>query len=326
MSVAMKPSISIIICNYNYELYVGEAIASALGQTYPPKEIVVVDDGSTDGSREKIAQFDGIKTIFKANGGQTSGVRAALAEVSGDLTLILDSDDYLLPHACETIVAQWRKGITLVQYRLEKRTNDGVVKGYYPDPPFLHGGERAFVLKYGFIPASPTSGNAFDTSHVKNAFASNQARDRSYTDGYLIFTAPLYGDVLSLDEVLGVYRLHGANVTSLTQGKTIRYLKNYVGTNFSHRQGLAHHVAALGISPRPAKSYLSPYEWRAALQLKRLSPDEPEVANYSSIEIMFRGIWGFFRFPKIPLAKRVLNVAAMGVMTFAPVSVVRRTL
>ena len=49
------PLVSIVVNNYNYDQFLREAIDSALNQTYPSKEVIVVDDGSTDGSREIIA-------------------------------------------------------------------------------------------------------------------------------------------------------------------------------------------------------------------------------------------------------------------------------
>jgi len=58
------PLISIIITNFNYAAYLAEAIGSALAQTHKGVEVIVVDDGSTDGSREVIAGFDGIRVMF----------------------------------------------------------------------------------------------------------------------------------------------------------------------------------------------------------------------------------------------------------------------
>jgi len=61
----MKPSISVIIPNYNYGRFLSEAIESVLAQIYPCEEIIVVDDGSTDESFEVLASYekDGIKVI-----------------------------------------------------------------------------------------------------------------------------------------------------------------------------------------------------------------------------------------------------------------------
>ena len=70
--------VSIIICNYNYGAMLSDAIKSTLAQDYPLVEIIVVDDGSTDDSRQVIARYPTLNAIFKVNSGQTSAVRAVL--------------------------------------------------------------------------------------------------------------------------------------------------------------------------------------------------------------------------------------------------------
>ena len=67
-----SPLATIVINNYNYQQYVGQAIETALQQSYDNVEVLVVDDGSTDDSRKVIDQFDGITKIYKDNIGQLS--------------------------------------------------------------------------------------------------------------------------------------------------------------------------------------------------------------------------------------------------------------
>src|SRR5207302_4981495 len=87
---------SVVVNNHNYERFVGEAVESALAQTYPHTEVVVVDDGSTDGSRDVLERFRGdIQLVLKPNGGQRSAFNAGLERSSGDLVCFLDADDTL---------------------------------------------------------------------------------------------------------------------------------------------------------------------------------------------------------------------------------------
>ena len=66
-------SVTIAICNYNYERFLAEAIDSALAQDYPHTSVLVVDDGSTDRSREIILSYGSrIRSVLKENGGQVS--------------------------------------------------------------------------------------------------------------------------------------------------------------------------------------------------------------------------------------------------------------
>src|ERR1700733_6356835 len=90
--------VTILINNYNYGRYLSKAIESALAQNYSDFEIIVVDDGSTDESREVIARYAGkIKPVLKLNGGQASAFNAGYAASRGDIICLLDSDDWFLP-------------------------------------------------------------------------------------------------------------------------------------------------------------------------------------------------------------------------------------
>src|SRR5262245_61685550 len=96
--MAKEPLVSIIINNYNYGRFLEEAINSALDQTYRKTEVIVVDDGSTDNSRQVIADHnDQIITVLKDNGGQASAFNAGFIRSHGEIIIFLDSDDILLP-------------------------------------------------------------------------------------------------------------------------------------------------------------------------------------------------------------------------------------
>ena len=86
--------ISAVIPCYNAAAFIGEAIDSALGQSRPPDEIVVVDDGSTDASAEVIRGFGArVRLVVQPNGGIGAARNRSLAEASGDGIAFLDADD-----------------------------------------------------------------------------------------------------------------------------------------------------------------------------------------------------------------------------------------
>jgi glycosyltransferase involved in cell wall biosynthesis len=98
MAINQNPTVSVVIPTYNYGRFISMAIDSALGQTLPPMEIIVVDDGSTDDTAEVCARYGGkIRYIRKENGGPSSARNAGIAAATGDLIALLDADDRWLP-------------------------------------------------------------------------------------------------------------------------------------------------------------------------------------------------------------------------------------
>jgi glycosyltransferase involved in cell wall biosynthesis len=94
------PSLCIVVNNYNYASYLGEALDSALKQINPDDELIVVDDGSTDASADILALYErrsGVRIIRQKNQGQMKAVRVGIKAAKTDVVVLLDSDDVLLP-------------------------------------------------------------------------------------------------------------------------------------------------------------------------------------------------------------------------------------
>jgi glycosyltransferase involved in cell wall biosynthesis len=101
-----RPLVSVLIPAYNVEEFVAAAIESALVQTYPHVEVVVVNDGSTDGTAAAIAPFrDRIVYVDQPNRGLAGARNAAIAAASGPVLALLDADDLWLPDRLEQCVA-----------------------------------------------------------------------------------------------------------------------------------------------------------------------------------------------------------------------------
>lgn len=92
------PTVSVLICTYNRVDLLPQAVASARAQSWPC-EIVVVNDGSTDGTRAWLDTQDDLVVIHQENGGKPSALNAAMVASRGEALLILDDDDLLLPGA-----------------------------------------------------------------------------------------------------------------------------------------------------------------------------------------------------------------------------------
>jgi len=93
-SPTTAPTISVIIPNFNRGALVAETIANMLGQTLPPLEVIVVDDGSTDDSRQVIGSFGGkVRLLCQDNRGPGAARNAGLLAAQGEFIQFMDSDD-----------------------------------------------------------------------------------------------------------------------------------------------------------------------------------------------------------------------------------------
>jgi Glycosyltransferases involved in cell wall biogenesis len=209
-----QPFISVIINNYNYAQFVGTAIESALAQTYPHREIIVVDDGSTDESREVIQRYaDRVRVIFKENGGQASAFHAGVAASRGEVICFLDADDYWAPHLLERVAARWDDSLAMVEWRMECVDADGQSLGRtLPSRRPPEGDLRPLLLRSISYPWTPTSGNAFSRRAVEAVFPLDESFWRISADVPLLMGAPFYGKFAFIDETLSFYRVHGGNL------------------------------------------------------------------------------------------------------------------
>jgi glycosyltransferase involved in cell wall biosynthesis len=98
------PTFSVVIAAYNAAATIAEAVESALAQTLPPLEVIVCDDGSTDGTGAALEPYlDHIVHIRKKRGGAASARNATLARARGDFVAVLDSDDAFLPERLKAL-------------------------------------------------------------------------------------------------------------------------------------------------------------------------------------------------------------------------------
>lgn len=128
--------VSIIIPAYNAERWLGRAIDSALGQTCRDVEIVVVNDGSTDGTLQLAKGYDDprISVFSIANGGQANARNVAIGKAKGEWMTFLDADDLLAPRAVELMLAAAvESGAEMVEGRMQRGGRPG-----FDDDPFRY--------------------------------------------------------------------------------------------------------------------------------------------------------------------------------------------
>jgi len=212
-----RPLVSICVPNYNNGRYLEACLASALAQTWPEVEVVVVDDASTDDSMAVAAGFgDRIRLYRNAtNQGQPATTNRCVELARGEYIVILHSDDQLLPHFAERlapILEQDSRVGMAVGERLE--TDEGGVPrsiaAFYNTDCLIPGEKQAKVFMFmSFLPCQVLVrrqvfrdvGGA-DPHHVVNL------------DGLLWFKCALAGDVAYIREPVGIYRVHGESTTA----------------------------------------------------------------------------------------------------------------
>lgn len=207
-------SFAIVITCYNYGHYVGQAIESALAQTRPADEIIVLDDGSTDNSASVIASYRGrVKPVFQNNQGYKEAINRGFRETSADIVLFLDADDALHPAALEKVEKAWCPGLAKVQFDLEIIDGEGRRLGRrfanFSRDISCRDNAAAFRTT-GTYRWPVTSGNAHARQFLEQVMPLIPPVGH---DGVLNTIAPLYGGVYTIGEALGVYRLHGRNMS-----------------------------------------------------------------------------------------------------------------
>jgi glycosyltransferase involved in cell wall biosynthesis/SAM-dependent methyltransferase len=108
-----NPLVSVIIPCYNHAQFLAEAIESVHQQTYRNIEIIVVDDGSKDNTKEIVGQFTDVKYIYQHNRGLSAARNTGIDHSKGEFLVFLDADDLLYPNAIEINIGYLLKNETL---------------------------------------------------------------------------------------------------------------------------------------------------------------------------------------------------------------------
>jgi len=213
------PLVSILINNYNYAQFLREAIESALSQSYSHVEIIVVDDGSTDQSREIILSYGSrLIPIFKENAGQASAFNAGVAASRGDILCFLDSDDYYYPDKIARVVEVFR-GLDIakplmVHHRLKVSREDGKPNRHEFDG-MIHDNPlnlAEYARKYKFMDYAGVSTTGISINRrMSDLLFPLPGHVRISADEFIVRGASLVGELHSSIDVLGVYRIHGTN-------------------------------------------------------------------------------------------------------------------
>ena len=201
---------SIVVLNYNYACFVGEAIASALRQSYADLEVVVVDNGSTDDSLEVIQAYgDRVRVVRQAtNIGQGQGYNLGFEAARGDWIVWLDADDLLDDDAIANCMALVQPDTAKVQFPLRLVDAQGARLG--GSVPFLcHQGDVVPIIRrFGHYAGPPGSGNFYRRLAIAPYFPVAPGDWPINTDTVPFVTALFHGRVVDAGRPLGCYRIH----------------------------------------------------------------------------------------------------------------------
>lgn len=216
----VKDLVTVVIPVYNHEKYILSAIESVLSQDYPNIELIVINDGSTDGTDEVIKGFlksngEVFKYIAKKNEGVGKTMALGLSEASGEYFCELCSDDLLTP---SSIKKRWefinqREDIDVVFGSLMSIDSDGKPLGEIIRDKEAYSSDRHNFSDF-------MKRRAIYTIH-----AGLYRRDRLRSIGgfhegfftedvHLNFLLPLFAKIASIDEQVVCYRQHDTNISS----------------------------------------------------------------------------------------------------------------
>jgi glycosyltransferase involved in cell wall biosynthesis len=303
-----QPLVSIIVNNYNYERFLAEAVDSALEQTYPNVEVIVVDDGSTDNSRNVIAQYgDRIIAVFQENGKQGKAFNNGFKHSHGEIIIFLDSDDYLFPNAVEQIVQIWKPETAKVHYRLDVVDEQGKSRGFsYPQGGKLLATGQVWksLLQVATYPGVPTSGNAISRDALAQVFPV-PADCTTMADDYLSVLIPFYGEVLSIEQPLGAYRIHGSNQWALSTMSSAR-LHRFIQHDLKRCALLKQKANELGHAvPTDLELRFFGRVWSRLASLK-LDPQNHPVPSDRALTLARAGIQAIWQHSEFKLKRKVI--------------------
>ncbi len=215
------PPVSVILTSYNYARFVGQAIDSVFGQTHGNCELIVVDDGSTDGSpeviREKLANAPfPARLLCQENRGQAAAMNTAFGEAKGEVIAFLDSDDHWAPTKLQEMLA-FMKTLpdgAVYQHQVEdgsgKRFFNPICSGdFYP--LWLETGEVNTATRHDlFLVFAPTSALMFHKSVLDRIFPLPEQLVVC-PDTFIAFIACRFGPLYSNPRTLGAWRFHNDN-------------------------------------------------------------------------------------------------------------------
>lgn len=242
-----KPFISVLIDTFNHERFIEEAISSVLAQDFPAshREILVVDDGSTDRTPEILAKFGSqIQVLRKSNGGQASAFNTGIPRCRGEVIAFLDGDDWWaktkLSRVAEILVAD--HDVILVGSGIIEAFANGQNKYIVPERRArLHINSLSHASSFRLHKAYLGTSRMTMRAEVARRLLPVPESLIIEADEYLFTVAAALGEVVILEDALTFYRIHDGNlyISSRTHSDVRRKQRSLAALAIALRQELS---------------------------------------------------------------------------------------
>jgi len=286
-------TLSVVITCHNYGAFVGDAIRSALALRWPRVEVIVVDDGSTDGSPGIIRGFEpAVRLIETPHVGPSGACSAGFAASTGAVVSFLDADDLLHPDLMREVARVWHAGVSKVQCQMATIDRDGRPLGtVFPQfPPGLTPERIRSMLRTSYAyPTPPGSANLYARWFLERVMPHPETLDglRVGNDTMLLGMAVMSGDVVTIPKPLVFYRIHGSNL-SVASDQGAKALVRRIRVDQANLKRLRARAPDLGFDLPEGALERSPNHLQYRIACHRLFPDEHPVAGDRTAGLLAR--------------------------------------
>lgn len=218
------PTVSVVLCAYNYEVYVTRALESALAQDYPAEllEIVVINDGSTDSTADVVEEIAArhpgrVRVVHQANAGYIAATNRGLAESRGELIALLDADDVWRPDKTRRQVEMFEADPTLGLVFSDMTVIDGDDAVLRPSKLIDYGPISENRLAALLFENFATTSSIMVRSSLREAYAPVPAHV-PFADWWIALHVAQRAGLDYVREPLALYRMHGSNMTNGATG------------------------------------------------------------------------------------------------------------
>jgi hypothetical protein len=219
LSRTVQGLISVIMPSYNAERFLTEAVASVLAQSYGNVELIVVDDGSSDGSKRMLSAYGGrITLIEQANRGPYPARNAGLLRARGEFIAFLDADDYWLPKTLATLHGALVEANADIAYCGWQNVGEDIASEPYLPPEYEKGD-----LVDAFVRTCPWPIHAalIRKTVVDRLAGFSERRFSSMDYDFWLRALALTRNIVRVPEVLAFYRWHDAGQISAVKWRQV---------------------------------------------------------------------------------------------------------